>query len=176
MNLHTIMTRSVAVALSIASLVGCSGEAPNDEETGTSSAELKRRSAFKRAVERKGNVFDVVCNDEETGEYAWTVRGFFQPDLYPQGSLSRNLGPNGLSGPFDLEFGHRSVVPTDSPEYLAVRAGTGDERTEIVFERTSNGLIGSGLVRGAAGSWTCEVWAKRYLDAEDRWTEMARAL
>jgi len=165
---------SFALALTSAVLVGCS-QAPDDGDMETASAELRQRSAFQRAVERKGNVFDVVCSDDETGDYAWTVRGFFQPDLYPQGGLSRQLGANGLSGPMDLSFGSRNVVPTDSPEYFAVRAGSGEQRTEIIFDRTSEGMIAQGIVRGVAGSWTCEVWAKRYLSSQERWTEMARA-
>lgn len=175
MNSLVNIARSVAVALSVASLVACGGEAPDEDNMESSSAELTRRSAFQRAVERKGNVFDVVCNDDETGEYAWTVRGFFQPDLYPQGNVYRNLGSHGLSGPIDLSFGHRSVLPTDSAEYFAVRGGIGEQRIEIVFERTSNGLIGSGVVNDVAGTWTCEVWAKRYLSSEDRWSALSRA-
>jgi hypothetical protein len=175
------MNVSQRVALLAASVVisvaaaGCTAESTDAILSADESAvTATQMSEFQRIVERKGNIFNVFCSDAVTGENRWRIRAFFQPDLYPDASIDFTSVMDGF--PFDPANRSITVDPTDAPEFFAVRNASGATATAIVFEKTADGMVGTGQLRGTAGSWKCQVWAKRYLPAEDRYSAWARAL
>ena len=144
-----------------------------DQGDGKADGNGSSRTKFQSIVEAKGNIFNVFCADAETDEFAFRVRAFYQPDLYTQGQLDRTQTQTGFAS--DPEFRGFSVVPTDSPKFFTVRNNF-NPATHIVFERTPDGMIGSGLLRGVEGAWTCTVWATSWSDDLDAFRPWRRAL
>lgn len=157
-------------SLVLAVLAGCA--APTSDDVDVASPEVRSTpSELVTLVEPHGHVFNVFCADSVTGTFGFRVRGFFQPKLYPHGSLDRTEDQEGF--PDNPQFPSIDIVPTDSPHFLAVVGSSTElQHTDIVFARGATGITGTGQLRGIAGTWTCTLFAREDGNGVRPWTRV----